>query len=62
MAGFSRNGILYRDQFSTNPTEIGRYSPAPLRNTPVFGEPKPEAGSITLRAGQNDQKFPPVLR
>lgn len=62
MAGFSRNGILCRNEFSASPTEIGRYSPAPLRNTPVFGEPKPETGSIALRAGQNGQKFSSLPR
>ena len=48
MAGFSREGFLYKDGFSANLTEIGRYSPTLSQNIPVFREPRPETGSTTL--------------
>lgn len=62
MAGFLREGILRRDRFSANPTEMGRYSPALAQNTPVFRGVGPEIGSIALSAGQNGEKFPSQLR
>lgn len=62
MAGFSREGILCRDRFSANPTEIGRYSPALAQNIPVFRGVGPETGSIALSAGQNGVKFLSQLR
>ena len=52
-----REGILRRDRFSANPTEMGRYSPALAQNTPVFRRVGPEIGSIALSAGQNGEKF-----
>lgn len=38
MAGFSREGILCRDRFSANPTEVRPYSPTLSQNIPVFRE------------------------
>lgn len=62
MAGFSREGILYIGGASTNPSEIGQYSPVLAQNTPVFRRSGPETGSTALSAGQNGQKFPSLLR
>lgn len=53
---------LCRERFSDNPTEIGRYSPSLSQNIPVFRGFGPETGSIALSAGQNDHKFPSLMR
>ena len=62
MAGFSREHILYGNQFRDSSTEIGRYSPALAQNIPVFRGVEPEIGSIALSGGQKGEKFPSQLR